>query len=73
MGDWRWKDSGGGSGSDRIQQRSFKRRQGGLWTSGTSRTGPYFGARPVFLVDVLNELCKVLEIDGSKLWDLPGE
>jgi len=24
-------------------------------------------------VEVLNELCKVLEIDGSKLWDPPGQ
>jgi hypothetical protein len=30
-------------------------------------------ARPVFLVDVLNELCKVLGIDGSNLWDPPGQ
>jgi hypothetical protein len=29
-------------------------------------------ARDVMLVDVLNELCAALQVDGSDLWDLPG-
>ena len=27
------------------------------------------GARPIFLVAVLNRLCEVLDVDTSELWD----
>ena len=29
------------------------------------------GARPLFMVDVLNELCKAMAVDGSDLWSVP--
>jgi len=73
MGGWRWEDLGWrervGQDPTKILQEALRRAVDIRDEADKSR----LGARPVFLVEVLNELCKVLQIDGSKLWDPPGQ
>ena len=73
MGGWRWEDLGWrervGQDPAKILQEALRRAVDIRDQADKSR----IGARTVFLVEVLNELCKVLEIDGSKLWDPLGQ
>jgi hypothetical protein len=69
MSKWRWEDQGW---RDRVGQDPTKivlealRRAVDIRDQGV-------GSRSVLLVDVLNELCLVLGIDGGRLWDLSDE
>jgi hypothetical protein len=72
IGDWRWEDP---AWRERVGQDPVKIVLEALRRAVDIRDHvdkSQLQARPVFLVDVLNELCAVLAIDGGTLWDLPS-
>jgi hypothetical protein len=68
LGDWRWSDLDWrdkvGQDPARILQEAMRRAVDIRDQVDKSK----LSARPVFLVDVLNELSKVLGIDTSNIW-----
>ena len=63
---WRWEDllwrERVGSDSERIVREALRRAI-------DIRDSASLSARPVFLVDVLNKLCDVLNVRTEHLWD----
>ena len=71
MGDWRWSDLGWrdkvGQDPAQILREALRRAVDIRDQVDKSR----LSARPVILVDVLNELSSVLGIDSRNIWERP--
>ena len=69
---WRWADPDWrervGSDPQRILREAF-RRAVDIRDSEAAMAPSSLSARPVFLVDVLNKLCDVLNVRTERLWD----
>jgi hypothetical protein len=69
---WRWEDLGWrdrvGSDPESIVREAL-RRAVDIRDSDAAVAPSGLRARPVFLVDVLNRLCKVLNVRTEDLWD----
>jgi hypothetical protein len=65
---WRWEDLRWrerlGSDSERIVREALRRA-----IDMRDSEAANLSARPVFLVDVLNKLCEVLNVRTERLWD----
>jgi hypothetical protein len=69
---WRWEDlrwrERVGSDSQRIVREAL-RRAVDIRDLEAATAPSSLRARPVFLVDVLNKLCEVLNVRTERLWD----
>ena len=69
---WRWEDlrwrERVGSDPERIVREAL-RRAVDVRDSESAKAPSGLSARPVFLVDVLNKLCEVLNVSTERLWD----
>jgi hypothetical protein len=65
---WRWEDlrwrERVGSDSERIVREALRRA-----IDMRDSEAANLSARPVFLVDVLNKLCEVVNVRTERLWD----
>jgi hypothetical protein len=69
---WRWEDLAWrgrvGNDAERIAREAL-RRAVDIRDSDAASAPSTLSARPVFLVDVLNRLCEVLNVRTEDLWD----
>lgn len=70
MNGWRWEDPRWRDWTEEDPQRLLLealRRAVDIRDTNAQRIA--LGARPLFLVDVLNALCESMNVDDSDLWD----
>ena len=70
--EWRWEDlrwrERVGNDSERIVREAL-RRAVDIRDSEAAAAPSSLSARPLFLVDVLNKLCEVLNVRTERLWE----